>query len=187
MANNQLKHAIGTFPNRQSAEQALVELRETGFPMNKISVLIKNSDGDQQLGGDDPRERTATRAEGVKLGAAIGAAMGGLPALAGSLGVLFVPGVGPILAAESILIALLGSGAIAATGGSFAAILGLPYLLVSQFLLILELAHTPLMPMGKLMSFNSTIACSTFRRLENIPVACLKFCEVMRKIKYATP
>ena len=40
-----VNHAIGTFPNCQSAEQALVELRETGFAMIKISVLIKNSDG----------------------------------------------------------------------------------------------------------------------------------------------
>lgn len=124
MASDQLKHAIGTFPNRQSAEQALMELRDTGFPINKISVIVKNSDRDQQLGGDDPRERTVTRAEGVGLGAAIGAAMGGLPALVGSLGVLFVPGVGPVLAAESILAALLGSGTIAVAGGLIGALQG---------------------------------------------------------------
>ena len=58
MASSQLKHAIGTFPNRLSAEQALMELTATGFPMNKISVLAKNSDHDKQLGCDDPRERT---------------------------------------------------------------------------------------------------------------------------------
>jgi hypothetical protein len=124
MANGQLKHAIGTFSNRQSAEQALKELRDTGFPINKISVIAKNSDRDKQLGSDDTSERTVTRAEGVGLGAAVGAAIGGLPALVGSLGVLFVPGVGPVLAAESILAALLGSGAIAATGGLIGALQG---------------------------------------------------------------
>ena len=124
MANNQLKHAIGTFPNRLSAEQALMELRETGFPMNKISVITKNSAPNKQLSDDDIGRRTLTRAEGVKLGAAIGAAMGGLPVLVAGLGVLFVPGVGPVLAAQSILVALLGSGAIAATGGLIGALQG---------------------------------------------------------------
>ena len=124
MANGQLKHAIGTFPNRQSAEQALMELRDTGFPMDKISVIAKNSDRDQQLGGDDTSKRTLTQAEGVALGASTGAATGGLLALAGSLGVLFVPGVGPVLAAESILAALFGSGAIAGIGGLVGALQG---------------------------------------------------------------
>ena len=119
----QLKHAIGTFPNRQSAEQALMELRDTGFPMDKISVIAKNFDRDQQLGGDDTSKRTLTQAEGVALGATTGAATGGLLALAGSL-VLFVPGVGPVLAAESILAALLGSGAIAGIGGLVGALQG---------------------------------------------------------------
>jgi len=86
MANGQIKHAIGTFPNRQSAEQALMELRNTGFPMNRISVIAKNSAPDKQLGGEDTSERTLTRSEGVKVGAALGAAMGGLPVLLAGLG-----------------------------------------------------------------------------------------------------
>lgn len=124
MANNQLKHAIGTFPNRLSAEQALMELRETGFPMNKISVITKNSDPNKQLGDDDIGRRTLTRSEGVKVGAALGAAMGGLPVLVAGLGVLFVPGVGPVLAAESIFAALLASGGVAAGGGLIGALQG---------------------------------------------------------------
>jgi hypothetical protein len=107
MASNQLKHAIGTFPNRLSTEQALMELRDTGFPMNKISAIAKNSDGAQQLGGDDPSDIKFTRAEGVALGAAAGAATGGLLTLAGGLGALFVPGIGLALAAESVLAVLL--------------------------------------------------------------------------------
>lgn len=124
MASDQIKHAIGTFPSRQSAEQALMELTETGFPMNKLSVITKNSDPDKPLGGEDTSERTITRSKGVGLGAAFGAAMGGLPVLVGGLGILFVPGVGPVLAAESILAVLLTSGAVAATGGLIGALQG---------------------------------------------------------------
>lgn len=124
MASNQLKHAIGTFPNRLSAEQALMELRDTGFPMNKISAIAKNSDGAQQLCGDDPSELNVTRSEGVALGAAAGAATGGLLTLAGGLGALFVPGIGLALAAESVLAVILGSGAAATAGGLIGALQG---------------------------------------------------------------
>ena len=124
MASSQLKHAIGTFPNRLSAEQALMELRDTGFPMNKISVIAKNSDHDEQLGDADTSDSTFTRAEGVALGAAAGAATGGLLTLAGGLGALLVPGIGLVLAAESVLAVLLGSGAVAASGGLIGALQG---------------------------------------------------------------
>lgn len=124
MASSQLKHAIGTFPNRLSAEQALMELRDTGFPMNKISVITKNSEPDKPLGGEDTSERPVTRSEGVTLGAALGAATGGLLPLAGGLGALLVPGIGLVLAAESVLAVLLGSGAVAAFGGLIGALQG---------------------------------------------------------------
>lgn len=42
MTSDQIKRAIGTLPSRQSAEQAPKELKETGFPMNKISVITEN-------------------------------------------------------------------------------------------------------------------------------------------------
>lgn len=123
MADTQDKHAIGVFSSRNIAEQALKELRDTGFPMNKISVLTKDSAGDEKLSSDQS-ERAFTRSEGVASGASAGAATGGLLALAGGIAALLVPGIGLALAAESVLTILLGSAAVAAAGGLIGALEG---------------------------------------------------------------
>ena len=124
MADNQDKHAIGVFSSSNIAEQALKELRDTGFPMNKISVLTKNSTGDEKLSSEDKSEPNFTRSEGVASGATAGAATGGLLALAGGIAALLVPGIGLALAAESVLTILLGSAAVAAAGGLIGALEG---------------------------------------------------------------
>ncbi|NJM69996.1 MAG: hypothetical protein HC862_07065 [Scytonema sp. RU_4_4] len=48
MAFNQLKHALGIFPSRQSALRALNELRDADFPMHKITAIAKESEHDEQ-------------------------------------------------------------------------------------------------------------------------------------------
>lgn len=123
MADTQDKHAIGVFSSRNIAQQALKELRDTGFPMNKISVLTKDSAADEKH-SSDKSELTRTRSEGVASGASAGAATGGLLALAGGIAALLVPGIGLALAAESVLTVLLGSAAVAAAGGLLGALEG---------------------------------------------------------------
>lgn len=39
MASRRYKRAIGTFPHRKQAEAALNELRDSGFSMDRVSVL----------------------------------------------------------------------------------------------------------------------------------------------------
>jgi hypothetical protein len=39
---SQLKQAMGIFPNRQAAEQALKQLKDTGFSLDKVSVIAEN-------------------------------------------------------------------------------------------------------------------------------------------------
>jgi hypothetical protein len=124
MASNQLQHGIGTFPSRQRAIQAFNELRKTGFPMQKISVLAKNPDGNEQLGSADMDERAITPVEGARAGVVQGGTTGGLLALIGGLTVLIIPGFGPALAAEPVLATLLGSGAAATAGGLVGALRG---------------------------------------------------------------
>lgn len=124
MASDQLKHAIGTFPSRQSAEQALNQLRDTGFVMNKIAVIAKDTACNQQLSSAETSERTITRSEGAASGAVAGGKAGGSLALIGGMMALLIPGIGPALAAESFLATLLGVGASAATGGLIGALQG---------------------------------------------------------------
>ncbi len=134
MANSQLKHGIGTIPNRQTVENALQELKNNGFPMNKISAIAqspdaqrhiaKSSNRDEQLGGNSRRERTITPTEGAASGTVTAGVTGGLLTLIGGLGVLLIPGFGPAIAAESILATLLASGLGAGTGGLIGALQG---------------------------------------------------------------
>lgn len=42
MISSQLKQAMGVFPNRQAAEKALRQLKNTGFSMEKVSVIPEN-------------------------------------------------------------------------------------------------------------------------------------------------
>lgn len=43
MTTDNLKRAVGTFPTRQNAEAALMELRDVGFNMDKISAIAQNA------------------------------------------------------------------------------------------------------------------------------------------------
>jgi hypothetical protein len=124
MTSNQRKYAIGTFRSRQRAIQALDELKNTGFPMNKISVLTKYPTDAEQLGGVGRSGLSLTPGEGAAAGAVVGATIGGSLALVAGLGALLVPGFGQALAVESLLVTLVGSGASAAAGGLVGAVRG---------------------------------------------------------------
>lgn len=122
--SQQPQHAIGIFSSRQTALLALDELRSSGFPMNKISIITEKPKVDEQLNDASMSEPTLTPSEGAVAGGLAGATAGGLLALSVGLGVLLIPGFGPVLAAESILATLLGSGASAAAGGLVGALRG---------------------------------------------------------------
>ena len=123
--SNQHKHAIGLFPSREIAQQALKELKDKEFAIDKISVLTKDpASGQQLLSTEDLNKLTPTRSEGVKMGASVGAATGGLLTLAGGIAALLVPGIGLVLAAESVLTVLLGSATVAGIGGLLGALEG---------------------------------------------------------------
>ncbi len=123
MASGQLRHAIGIFSSHQHAVQAFDELRSSGFPMNKISVITKKTK-DKQLANTDTSESHITPSEGAAIGALASARTAGVLALVAGLGVLLIPGFGPALAVESVLVTLLGSGASAAAGGLIGALQG---------------------------------------------------------------
>jgi hypothetical protein len=44
VVNRSHRRAIGTFPNRRAAEQALHELKDSGFPMDRVSVVAQDAD-----------------------------------------------------------------------------------------------------------------------------------------------
>jgi len=125
----QLQRAVGLFPTRQAAEQAMYRLRDSGFNMDQISVNARSGEGLRDITGGEgvvPEQSDTSQAkEGAGAGATTGAVAGGAVGLVASLGVLAIPGIGPI-AEVGVLLgnALLGSGIGAAGGGLIGALVG---------------------------------------------------------------
>jgi hypothetical protein len=116
--------AIGLFSDHQSAEIALTQLRDSGFDMNRVSVVNKNTDTDNMAGasGKPNGDRVA---ESAGESAAVGGVTGGAIGLIGSLGVLAIPGVGPVAELGVLLANTVFAGALgAASGGLLGALVG---------------------------------------------------------------
>lgn len=122
----QIQRAIGLFNTRQAAEAALYQLRDSGFDMDKVSVIAHEARVDTHVGGQAVEKPKAEQAKGgAEAGAVAGTATGGLMGLLGGLGVLAIPGVGPVAEVGVVLAnTLLGSGFGAAGGGLIGALIG---------------------------------------------------------------
>ncbi|WP_017297692.1 general stress protein [Nodosilinea nodulosa] len=128
--STQHNRAVGLFSTRQEAERAMHRLRDTGFHMDRISIVAKSGEGLKDLTSDnanyDPNKPKSEQAKGgATAGVAVGAATGGAIGLIGSLGVLAIPGVGPAAEVGFLLAStLLGGGIGAASGGLLGALIG---------------------------------------------------------------
>ena len=96
------------YDNHNAAQQAVRRLESAGVPHSDISIVANNSDSwfntDKKV--DRDRDGVDDRAEGAGKGAGIGAGVGGTAGLLAGLGLLAIPGLGPVVAAAG-----------AATGG----------------------------------------------------------------------
>jgi len=105
------------------ARAAVQALEISGIKHNDISILASNADNwyandtkptlvpDRDLDGKDDR------AEGARTGAGIGAAVGGTAGLLAGLGLMAIPGVGPVVAAGWLVATLTGAAAVGTAGG----------------------------------------------------------------------
>ncbi len=124
------KRAVGVFSSRGDAEHALNELRDSGFAMDKVSVIAKEADRNDQLAGANMSDRVGNKAdEGAAAGAVTGSVVGGLGGLLVGLGALAIPGIGPVMLAGATATALAttvtGAGIGAAAGSLIGALVGL--------------------------------------------------------------
>ena len=118
------RRAFGVFSSRQEAEQAFNELKASGFPMDNVSIIARDADQDEQLGGAQVSERIGNKDVSASTGvvgeiatdSALGAVLVGLGSLA-------IPGIGPVIAAGSVGAALVAT--VASTGVEAAATTGL--------------------------------------------------------------
>jgi hypothetical protein len=111
-----------------AASQPVSELERAGVPNGDISIVASNADnwysGDRDKGGrsvtgrvDRDHDGIDDRAEGAAAGAGIGAGVGGTVGLLAGLGLLAIPGIGPVVAAGWLVATAAGAAAGGATGG----------------------------------------------------------------------
>ncbi len=108
------------------AREAVSNLEAAGVGHNDISIIASNADNwysddrkvnsypDRDLDGRDDR------AEAAGTGAGVGAAVGGVAGLLTGLGIMAIPGVGPVVAAGWLVSTLAG----AAAGGAAGSVIG---------------------------------------------------------------
>ena len=113
------------------AQQAVRALEAAGVAHGDISIIASNAD---RLVQGTARQRQAStfpdrdldgkddRAEAAGTGAGVGAAAGGTAGLLAGLGLMAIPGVGPVVAAGWLAATLAGAAAGAATGGILGAL-----------------------------------------------------------------
>jgi hypothetical protein len=110
------------------AQEAVNNLEVAGVKHGDISIIASNADNwysadrkpstfpDRDLDGKDDR------AEAAGTGAGVGAAIGGGAGLLAGLGLMAIPGVGPVVAAGWLVATLTGAVAGGATGGIIGAL-----------------------------------------------------------------
>jgi Heat induced stress protein YflT domain len=107
------------YDNYSAAQKAVQSLEAAGVPHADISIVANNSDSwfsnDKKV--DRDRDGVDDRAEGAGKGAGIGAGVGGTAGLLAGLGLLAIPGLGPVVAAGWLAATAVGAAAGAATGG----------------------------------------------------------------------
>src|SRR6476659_7223169 len=111
------------YDNYSDAQRAVTSLEAAGVPHSDLSIVSNNSDNwydDKKI--DRDRDGTDDRAEGAATGAGIGAGIGGAAGLLAGLGLLAIPGLGPVVAAGWLASTALGATAGAATGGMVGAL-----------------------------------------------------------------
>ncbi|WP_029215272.1 hypothetical protein [Kallotenue papyrolyticum] len=126
-----MKNVVGLFDTLTEAEAVVRELRAAGIAQADISLVSGGSETatDALHAFNAASGETGNEArEGAAFGAAGGAFVGGLTGMVIGLGLVSLPGVGPVLAAGSLAAALgstvVGAGVGAAAGGLLGALVG---------------------------------------------------------------
>ena len=104
-----MKTVTGLFDNYNDASAAVSALEARGVPSDDISIVSNNADNSHRHEDNDNGA-----AEGAGTGAGIGAVVGGAGGLLTGLGLMAIPGVGPVVAAGWL--AATAAGALAGAG-----------------------------------------------------------------------
>jgi hypothetical protein len=117
------------YDDPQVAHRAVMDLEAAGIPASDISLVASNADNwyreDKKTAPrkvDRDHDGVDDRAEGAGAGAGIGAALGGTAGLLAGLGIMAIPGIGPVVAAGWLAATAVGAVAGGAAGGIIGAL-----------------------------------------------------------------
>lgn len=108
-----MRTVTGLFDTYEDARRAVADLEAAGIPTDDISIVSHAG-----------AENTSYAAEGLGAGAGLGALAGGAGGLLAGLGLIAIPGVGPVVAAGWLAATAAGVAAGAAAGGAAGGIIG---------------------------------------------------------------
>ncbi|TWF43981.1 general stress protein [Neorhizobium alkalisoli] len=109
----------GLYDSYDDAKRAVKALEDAGVSSDDISIVTNKANGDVDVEGQGNRA-----GEGAGTGAGIGALAGGAGGLLAGLGMLAIPGVGPVVAAGWLAATAAGAVAGAVAGGAVGGIVG---------------------------------------------------------------
>ena len=112
------KTVSALYDTYDAARSAVSALEAAGIPHSDISIVANNSESWHR----DDRESNA--AAGAGTGAGVGAAVGGVGGLLTGLGMMAIPGVGPVVAAGWLIATAVGAATGAAVGAATGGIIG---------------------------------------------------------------
>lgn len=113
-----MRTVTGLFDTYEEAAQAVRELKAAGISDDDVSMVASNAEGRYTV---DDKEGAAA---GAGTGAGLGAAVGGAGGLLTGLGLMAIPGVGPVVAAGWLAATAAGAAAGAVAGGAVGGMIG---------------------------------------------------------------
>ncbi|UXN59147.1 general stress protein [Phyllobacterium zundukense] len=105
----------GLYDDYSDARAAVTALEDAGVSSSDISIVGRDHDG---------VETESNAGEGAAAGAGIGAVVGGTGGLLAGLGMLAIPGIGPVVAAGWLAATAAGAAAGAVAGGAAGGLIG---------------------------------------------------------------
>ncbi len=124
------QRAVGTFSSYEATETALHQLKDSGFLMDRVSVVghdinrhteVTGANTSNQLTDIGKLPNGNNAGEAAATGAIAGTTLGGLTGLLVGLGAVAIPGVGPVMlagAAATAIATAISGGVIGAAAGS---------------------------------------------------------------------
>lgn len=113
-----MRTITGLYDSYDDAREAVRALEQAGVPSDDISIVTNKADRVEVEGQGSYAE------EGAGTGAGIGAVAGGAGGLLAGLGMMAIPGVGPVVAAGWLAATAVGAVAGAVAGGAVGGIVG---------------------------------------------------------------